>query len=88
VNASPVALSQTLPNLAVVPRTHLHVEVLRRPLDSARRAAVGVVHDSSVWPPALEGHDEGVGDELGVRGGAHGPADDPPGPQIDDRGQV
>jgi putative transposase len=36
VNASPVALSPTLPNLAVVPRTHLHVKVLRRPLDSAQ----------------------------------------------------
>ena len=35
MNASPVALSPTLPNLAVVPRTHLHVKVLRRPLDSA-----------------------------------------------------
>jgi hypothetical protein len=51
-------------------------------------AAVGVVHDSSIWPPALEGHDEGVADQFGVRGGAHGPANDPSGPQIDDRGQV
>ena len=26
------------------------------------RAAVGVVHDASIRSPALEGHDEGVGD--------------------------
>jgi hypothetical protein len=51
-------------------------------------AAVGVVHDSSIRPSALERHDERVGDELGVGGGAHRPAHDPPGPQIDDRGQV
>jgi hypothetical protein len=40
VNASPVALSPTLPNLAVVPRTHLHVEVLRRPRDSAQYLSI------------------------------------------------
>jgi hypothetical protein len=52
------------------------------------RAAVGVMHDSSIWPPAFEGHDERVGDELSVHRGAHRPADDPPGPQIDNRGQM
>ena len=51
-------------------------------------AAIGVVHDAAVGSPAIERHDQRVGDQLGGDGGVHGPADDTTRPQVDHRGEV
>jgi hypothetical protein len=63
-----------LTNHAVVPSSHLRVEVLRRPPEFALTAAVGV-EDHAVWSALVTGHGERVGDEAGAHVIGERPAD-------------
>ena len=52
------------------------------------RASIRVMDHPPVRSAALEGHHHSIANELGVDGRAHGPAHDPSGPQIEDRGEI
>ena len=51
------------------------IEVLRRPVESALRAAVGMMNELTVGLTASEGHHQCVDDEVGGLSFAHRPAD-------------
>src|SRR5438128_12040502 len=57
------------------------IEVLRRPLEFALRAAVGVEDQPRSGPTGVDGHAQGVADELGPHVVGHGPAHHPAGGQ-------
>ncbi len=57
------------------------------PVESGLRSAVGV-HDGSGGPALPLGHLQSVDDELGADVVRDRPPDDPPGPDVDDRGAV
>jgi len=62
--------------------------VLRRPVESALAAAVGVEDHALVGSPGEEGHSQGILDQLGAHVVGQRPADDPATGQVDDRRQV
>ena len=64
------------------------IEVLRRPADFANRSAIRVMDELLVGSSALEAHEEGVDDQIGVGRVGHGPTDDPSGVEVDDAGEV
>jgi hypothetical protein len=64
------------------------IEVLRPPLASADRPSVAVMHDPPVGTAPLEGHEQRIDHQIGVGGGAHGPADDSPAEEVDDAGVI
>ena len=49
---------------------------------------IGMVHDPTVRPSAFKGHQQRVGDEIGVDGRTHRPADDLSRVGVQDRGEV
>jgi hypothetical protein len=51
-------------------------------------ASIGVVNNSFARMAAHRCEDEGVGDQFSVGAGAGGPADHPPGPQVDHDGEM
>jgi len=51
--------------------------VLRRPLEFALAALIGVMDQAGLGPPASQGHLQGVDDDLGSHVIGHRPADDP-----------
>jgi hypothetical protein len=62
--------------------------VLRRPLEFALRAVVGVVNQPGLRAPARDGHLERPLDELKAHVGEHAPADDQAAEAVDHRGEV
>jgi hypothetical protein len=62
--------------------------VLRRPLEFALRALVGVVDQSRVGSAAGDGHLERVDDKLGAQVVGDRPADDPAAVAVHHRGQI
>src|SRR6266851_5042803 len=58
--------------------------VLRRPLESALAAAIGMMQQRVRFAPSPDRHDQGIGDELGGHRCVHRPANYPAGEQIDD----
>ena len=64
------------------------LKVLRRPIESALRAVVGMYQ--SVWSDSAVGacHVQGVDDQAGAHMIGQLPADDHAGGQVDDRGQI
>ena len=62
--------------------------MLRRPLESALPALVGVVHEPGVGAAARDGHLERVDDELGAQVVGDRPADDPAAVAVHHGGQV
>ena len=86
VGAAP---DQQLVDVSVHPSQLLTVEVLRRPLDSAFAAPVGVEdHAGDVTAAHGDGHLQRAGGELGVVMLGQAEADDPPRGQVLDGGQV
>src|SRR5204863_2070863 len=51
-------------------------------------ASIGVMHETSRWPPCLYGHPQGCQRKLSAQMIAHGPADDPTAVQVHDGGEV
>jgi len=62
--------------------------VLRRPLESALAAAVGMMNEARSRASALDCHGERRDGEFGAHVIAHGPADHFAGEQVEDHGQV
>ena len=61
---------------------------LRRPLESALAALIGVMNRARVWATSGERHLERVDDQLGAEMVGHRPADDQPGEQVLDVREV
>lgn len=59
--------------------------VLRRPVESALRTAIGMM-DDVLWPTRGERHVEGVENDARLQVRREGPADDAAGPSIEDDG--
>ena len=82
------ALSQTLPDRLIEQVTpmigHQPLELLAGVL----AAAVGVMQQRIGLAPPPDRHHQSVGDELRRHRGAHRPADDAPGEQVDDGGHI
>ena len=62
--------------------------MLRRPVESALAAAIGMMQQSIRFAPSPDCHHQGVGDELGRHRGVHRPANHTAGEEIDDGGHI
>ncbi|MGY2933199.1 hypothetical protein ACVWZ6_002801 [Bradyrhizobium sp. GM6.1] len=62
--------------------------VLRRPLESALAAAIGVMHQGIRLAAPPDRHQQGVRNQLGGHAGAHRPADHPAREQVDHRRHI
>ena len=62
--------------------------MLRRPVESALTAAVGVKHGVFAKMAVADGHGEGVGDQAGAHVVGELPADDHPAGQVEHRRQI
>jgi hypothetical protein len=62
--------------------------VLRRPLESAQAATIGVVDQSITRTPPRDSHLQRAGDQLSVKDGAHRPAHNPATEAIKHRRQM
>jgi hypothetical protein len=87
-NASPDDRHDQLLDAFLLPSQPLTVEVLRRPVESALAAVVGVMHQAWGGVALGDGHVQGVQDQLGAQVLSHRPADDPAGERVEDHGEV
>ena len=62
--------------------------MLRRPVESALAAAIGMMQQSIRFAPSPDCHHQGVGDELGRHRGVHRPANHTAGEEIDDGSHI
>jgi hypothetical protein len=62
--------------------------MLRRPFESALAALVGMMQQSIRFSASPDRHHQSVGDQLGGHFGLHRPADNAPGEQVDDGGDI
>jgi hypothetical protein len=64
------------------------VRPLRRPLESALTATVGMMEETGTWPAALKGHGQGRQRQFGAHMIPHRPADHLATEQIDHDGEI
>jgi hypothetical protein len=88
VNASALAPPDQTDAASTFPSQLLTLEALRRPLESALTAVVGVMDRPFRRPAPTNGHLERSDDELGAHVLGHRPADDPAAEEVLHRGQV
>lgn len=62
--------------------------VLRRPLESALNAAIGMVDQAGIWPLRRDCHPQRRQRQLGAQMIRHRPADDLAAVEVHDRGQI
>ncbi len=102
MSASPAATPDQHATAAAAPQAHRSsscssrsspphtsvIKVLRRPVESALRAAITVENDPALRPTLPQGHRQGVGDQLGAHVVGDRPPDHPPRVQVDHGRQV
>jgi hypothetical protein len=79
---------QLLPILLAVPYIHLQIEVLRRPVEFAIAAAVGMEHRALRQVQVPGGHPDRPGNQRGLVIVVHRPPDDLPGRAVNDRREI
>jgi hypothetical protein len=86
--ASPDDRHDRLLDASLLPSQPLTVEVLRRPVESALAAVIGVVHQARRGVALADGHVQGVQDQFGAQMVGHRPAHDPAGEAVQHHRQV
>jgi hypothetical protein len=87
-NASPDDRHDQLLDASLLPSQPLTAKVLRRPVESALAAVIGMVHQAGGRLALADGHIEGVQDQFGAQVVGHRPAHDPAGEAVQHHGQV